>query len=130
MIIKKSKFILLFIFTTFLSTAIIAQSSVGGNLTIDETGTVYVYGEHSFLDGGGFINPGMITTSRTGAKGYLIFVKGSSWKGASQGGFVNGYVQVTHDQPFIFPIGEETTFRPVAISGAEGTTAAYFKIIR
>lgn len=103
-----------------------AQSSLGGNLTINENGVVYVYGEHSFTEGSGFITPGMIETSRTGAKGHLIFVKGSSWKNASQQGYVNGFVQVLHDQPFIFPIGEDQVYRPIAISGGHGTTAAYF----
>jgi len=126
MTIKRNCFILLFIFTSFASTAILAQST-GGNLTIGENGVIYVHGEHSFISGGGFINPGMIETSRSGDKGYLIFSEGSSWKGAGVARFVNGYVKVLHNQPFVFPVGMESTYRPVAISGAIGTAVAYYK---
>jgi len=110
----------------FLSVGLFAQSSVGGNLMIAENGSMTLYTNHDFAAGSGFVTPGMVRTSRTGAKGYLLFEKGSSWTGASTGRFVDGYVKVKHDQPFIFPIGQNNQFRPIAITGALNTSAAYF----
>ena len=113
-------------FTFFYSSYIIKAQSSGGNLSIGKNGIVYVYGTHSFSQGSGFIAPGMITTSKEGTAGHLVFTEGSAWKGATLDRFVDGYVQVLHDQPFVFPIGDNQVYRPVAISGGVGTTAAYF----
>jgi len=100
--------------------------SAGGNMIVAENGSLFIIGKHSFAKGSGFITPGMIKTSRIGAKGYVNFGKNSSWTGATEGRFVNGYVRVTHDQPFVFPIGDANSYRPVASSGAANMTAAYF----
>ena len=123
---KKINLTLLFSCVFTWGAIVFAQSS-GGNLAIGENGSVYIYGAHSFASGSGLISPGMIETSRGNGKGYLIFSQGSSWKGAGEEQFVDGYVQVMHDQPFVFPIGAGTTFRPVAISGAMGTSVAYYQ---
>jgi hypothetical protein len=40
--------------------------------------------------------------------------------------FVDGYVKVYHNDAFMFPIGANGKFRPVAISGAARTSAAYY----
>jgi len=124
---KKNNIIALAIFSFFfLNVGLIAQSSIGGNLMIAENGAMSIYSNHDFAKGSGFITPGMVHTSRTGAKGYLLFQAGSSWTGATNGRFVDGYVKVMHDQPFIFPLGQNNLYRPVSISGAAFTTAAYF----
>ena len=68
----------------------------------------------------------MIKTARTGNKGYLNFGAGSSWTGASEDGYVDGYVTVFHDEPFVFPIGHNGQYRPIAISGGAKTVAAYY----
>jgi len=62
-----------------------AQVSSGGNMMIAENGDLFIVGKHSFEKGSGFIMPGNIITSRTGAKGYVNFGKGSSWVGATKG---------------------------------------------
>lgn len=124
---KKNNIIALAIFSFFfLSVGLIAQSSVGGNLMIAENGSMSIYSNHNFAKGSGFITPGMVHTSRTGAKGYLLFEEGSSWTGATNGRFVDGNVKVMHDQPFIFPVGQNNLYRPVSITGAAFTTASYF----
>ena len=123
---KNILFILSLIAAFFFTPNAQAQVSSGGNMMIAENGDLFIIGKHSFEKGSGFITPGSITTSRTGAKGYVNFGEGSSWVGAAEGRFVNGYVSVTHEQPFVFPIGNANKYRPVASSGASNMTAAYF----
>jgi len=108
----------------FLSDVIHSQSA--GGMSILENGFVSVFGEHNFTEGSGFITGGMITTAKTGEESYLNFAPGSTWVGAGKGKCVDGYVQVHHNEPFIFPIGTADKYRPVAISGGINTAAAYF----
>lgn len=96
------------------------------NVFIPENSFVSIFGEHSFVEGGNGVTPGMISTAKTGSNGYVIFAKGSSWKGASDAQFIDGYVQVYHNDPFVFPVGANGKYRPVAISGAALTSVAYF----
>ena len=103
-----------------------AQNSMGGNLMISENGSMVVYSNHHFAEGSGFIAPGMIHTSKVGNHGYLLFDEGSSWTGASKEGFVDGFVKVRHPHSFVFPVGDDHLYRPVAISGATNTAVAYF----
>lgn len=117
---------LIFSLCVFLSSGSIAQSGVGGSFTIHEDGSFTIFGAHSFENGSGFISSGMIKTARTGNKGYLNFGAGSSWTGASEEGYVDGYVKVFHDDPFVFPIGHNGKYRPIAISGGAKTMAAYY----
>lgn len=109
-----------------ISESVAAQSNSGGKMSIRENGFISVFGEHNFMKGSGVVPAGKIKTARTGSKGYLNFVTGSSWVGASDENFVDGYVRVYHKEPFIFPIGDNNKFRPVAISGGAKTTAAYY----
>ena len=103
-----------------------AQSRSVSNIFIPEQAFVSIFGEHSFIEGGTGVNPGMISTARDGSHGYVNFAKGSSWSGASDVQFIDGYVRVYHDDPFVFPIGDNGKFRPVSINGAALTSAAYF----
>lgn len=103
-----------------------AQSSSVSNIFIPEQASVSIFGEHSFIEGGTGVNPGMISTAKNGSHGYVNFAKGSSWSGASDVQFIDGYVRVFHDDPFVFPIGANGKFRPVSINGAALTSAAYF----
>ena len=124
MVKKQDKIIwmLTFVLAFFLSD--VAHSQSAGNMSILENGFVSVFGEHNFTKGSGFITGGMITT--TGKESYFNFAPGSYWTGAGKGRCVDGYVQVHHDEPFIFPIGKADKYRPVAISGGINTAAAYF----
>lgn len=108
------------------SASLAAQSSMGGNMMIAENASMTIYSQHDFAAGNGFITPGMIHTTKTGNKGYLVFEEGSSWIGANNGRFVDGFVKVKHGKSFVFPVGAKNQYRPVGISGAINTTAAYF----
>lgn len=125
MVKKQDKIIwmLTFVLAFFLSDV---HGQSAGSLSILEDGFVSVFGEHNFTKGSGFITGGMITTAKTGEESYLNFAPGSTWVGAGKGKCVDGYVQVHHNEPFIFPIGTADKYRPVAISGGINTAAAYF----
>jgi len=69
---------------------------------------------------------GIIATAKTGNKGYIIFGPKSKWIGASDYQFIDGYVTVLHSNPFVFPIGDDGNYNPIAISGASNTSAAFF----
>ena len=126
MVKKQDKIIWMLTLVLAFSFNNMVHSQSAGNLSILENGFVSVFGEHNFTKGSGFITEGMITTARTGEESYLNFAPGSTWTGAGKGRCVDGYVQVHHDEPFIFPIGTADNYRPVAISGGINTAAAYF----
>lgn len=68
----------------------------------------------------------IITMSKFNTQATINFIEGSSWTGGSATRFLDGSVMVAHDNPFVFPIGSDQLYRPVAISGAARTTAAFF----
>ena len=118
--------ILTFVFAFLFNNGVYAQAGSGGKLSVLENGFVSVFGAHNFYKGSGLIAAGKVKTCRTGAKGYVNFIKGSSWSGASKEQYIDGYVKVYHNDPFVFPIGQNNKYRPIAISGAAHTSAAYF----
>ncbi len=103
-----------------------AQSRSYGEIFIPNKAFASIFSEHSFHDGGNGIYPGVISTEREQAKGYVNFIAGSSWVGASDMQHVDGYVKVYHNESFTFPIGANSKYRPVAISGGALTNAAYY----
>ena len=109
-----------------ISSELSAQSQSYSNIFIPEKGFVSIFGEHSFVEGGNGVSPGMISTARVGSKGYVNFIGGSSWTGASDVQFIDGYVRVYHDNAFVFPVGANGKYRPVSISGAALTSVGYF----
>jgi len=118
--------ILSLIMAAYFTPSLQAQTSSGGKMMVAENGALFIVGKHNFAKGSGLIGSGIIKTSKTGAKGYVNFGEGSTWTGATQGRFVDGYVRVSHDHPFVFPIGNANNYRPVASSGAINMTAAYY----
>ena len=104
-----------------------AQSSKSfGEIFIPDNASVSIFNKHNFHDGGNGMYPGVIATERENQKGYINFSAGSSWVGASDMQHVDGYAKVYHNGSFTFPIGANSKFRPIAISGATQTSAAYF----
>jgi len=103
-----------------------AQSSkVYGEIFIPDNSSISIFSKHNFHDGNG-IYPGQISTERDNRKGYINFSHGSSWVGASDMQYIDGYAKVYHNEAFTFPTGANSRFRPVAISGAPKTSAAYY----
>jgi len=95
--------------------------------------TLYV-GDSSilFLESGFFnLGTSTIVTSRAKDNYGLISLAGaSSWIGASDTHFVDGYVQTLGDSPFFMPIGQYGIYAPVQVRPtiADGINAAYFRL--
>ena len=105
------------------SQSLISQIRTQSNLFIAENTIIGIPNTLVFGDAN---NGGNISTAKTGNKGYLVFGPKGKWIGASDEQFVDGYVKVLHNNAFVFPIGENGNYHPLAISGASGTSAAYF----
>lgn len=103
-----------------------AQFHTQSSLHISANSSMGIQGDYSFERGNGFLKPGIISTAKGSAKGFINFVQGSSWTGASRNQYIDGYVRVAHNNAFVFPIGANEKYRPVAISGGAMTSAAYF----
>lgn len=116
---------LLLISSIFFSTSqsLISQIRTQSNLFIAENTIIGIPNTLIFGNAG---DGGNISTAKTGNKGYLVFGPKGKWIGASDHQFVDGYVKVLHNNAFVFPIGENGNYHPIAISGASGTSAAYF----
>ncbi|HKZ67005.1 MAG TPA: T9SS type A sorting domain-containing protein [Chitinophagaceae bacterium] len=79
-----------------------------------------VSGAHSFTNG-------IITTSA--APNYLVYEDGSSYSGDGDTRHVNGWVKKMGSSDFIFPVGDETVERTVALSSLSANSefnAKYF----
>ncbi len=109
-----------------------AQSASFGNTFIHNEGESVIFGIHDFDKGSMGALPGIIGTQRTtpgSSYGILGFSDVSpGWKGIGNDSYVDGYVKKYGDRAFVFPIGDNGKYRPVAISGADGTTAAYYNV--
>ncbi len=109
-----------------------SQSTSFGNTFIHNDGESVIFGTHDFNKGSDGALPGIIGTQRTtnnskyGIIGFSDVSPG--WKGIGDDSHVDGYVKKYGDDAFVFPIGDNGKFRPIAIDGASGTRAAYFKV--
>jgi hypothetical protein len=102
--------------------AVVAQSSIYGITQILPGGKMAIYGSLSFVNG-------YVNTPRTLPNDNISFQDGSSYSGASDLSHVNGYAEKVGSTPFLFPVGNGITLRPVGVQvqGAATTVqAAYF----
>lgn len=96
-------------------------------------GNLYV---HNQLNGDGIAlhqkkifdkDQGIISTARLkNEDAQILFSKASSWEGASDISYVDGFVKSDHNKAFTFPIGSNGHFKPMACSKPRGISAAYF----
>ena len=110
-----------------MSTALWAQSRFFGDIYIDNDSELAIHTTHGFSTGSGTY-PGIIGTDRDSIPGYLSFATGSTWRDASATAYVDGYVRTYHTTSFVFPVGHNGAYRPVAISGSASSTAAYYGV--
>ena len=71
-----------------------------------------VFGVHNFING-------LISTSST--PNYLIYETGSSYTGSADSRHVSGWVKKIGTSDFIYPVGNGTYLRPVAMSNLSGS---------
>jgi gliding motility-associated-like protein len=128
-----SKFYLkqsLLIIITLINLNLFGQQAGWGNTFIYSTAELALYGSHSFRNANSGSLSGIIGTERSSTAGTLSFVQGASWDGASDNAYVDGYVKTYQTGAFIFPIGDNGTYRPASVSAASVASpavAAYFK---
>lgn len=116
----------------FIITLIVAFPS-SAQRNIKALGKLYVHNQSS---GSGIAlhqnrifggDQGILSTARdTGEDAQILFSNASSWQGASSLSYVDGFVKSNHDKAFIFPVGSNGHYKPVACSKPKGVTAAYF----
>jgi len=110
------------------SVSLIGQSRSLGNTYVHNQGESVVYGQHDFDYGGSGVLPGLIGTDRNGDRGFFSFSNVSTgWKNVDRDQHVDGYVKYYGSDGFTFPIGNDNFYRPIAISGSEGASAAYYR---
>ncbi|MDO6432681.1 T9SS type A sorting domain-containing protein [Flavitalea sp. BT771] len=103
-----------------------SQQGSKGNTVIFSGTTMTFFGSHNFLTGGSGVQPGIIGTVRTAPYGTLNFAStASSYTGADNANYVEGYIRKSGTASFIFPVGNNGHYGPFAAS-ADGTTGAYF----
>jgi gliding motility-associated-like protein len=101
-----------------------AQQGSWGNTFINSNTEMVLYGQHNFQVGTGFL-PGIMGTERTSPVGAFSFITNSSWTGASDNAYVDGYVKTYLSNYFIFPIGDNGSYRPAAVSTASLVNPAW-----
>jgi hypothetical protein len=104
-----------------------AQEGSQGNTTIFGGAQMTFFSNHNFVTGGGGAQPGVILTERaTGNFGVLNFAGDNlTSTGASDAGYVDGYVRKYGAGTFVFPVGDNGALGQFAAS-ADGTIGAYF----
>ena len=75
--------------------------------------TLSISGTHTFVNG-------VITTSAT--TNYLAYEPGSSYNGDADGRHVNGWVKKTGSTDFIFPVGNGTVERTIALNNLSASS--------
>lgn len=128
---KRVKHIIILIALIACAAGLQSQSTSFGNTFVHNDGESVIFGTHDFDEGSGGTLPGIIGTQRTtnnASYGILGFSDVSGgWKDVDDDAHVDGYVKKYGDDAFVFPIGDNGKFRPVAIDGGDGTIAAYFQ---
>ncbi|MGG7663547.1 T9SS type A sorting domain-containing protein [Dyadobacter sp. BHUBP1] len=104
-----------------------AQEGSQGNTTIFGGAQMTFFSNHNFVTGGGGAQPGVILTERaTGNFGVLNFAGDNlTSTGASDAGYVDGYVRKYGAGSFVFPVGDNGFLGQFAAS-ADGVMGAYF----
>lgn len=104
-----------------------AQEGSQGNTTIFGGAQMTFFSNHNFVTGGGGAQPGVILTERaSGNFGVLNFAGDNlTSTGASDAGYVDGYVRKYGAGSFVFPVGDNGFLGQFA-AAADGVMGAYF----
>ena len=127
---KRLQHIIILISLMVCSAGLQSQSTSFGNTFVHNDGESVIFGTHDFDEGSAGALPGIVGTQRTtnnAQYGIIGFSDDSpGWKGTGDDSHVDGYVKKYGDDAFVFPIGDNGKYRPIAIDGGNETTAAYF----
>lgn len=94
-----------------------------GKVTVHRYGRLSIFGDYAF-NSNGHIECYKYDSiySRIGVVG---FENETGWAGASDSVFVDGYVWTKTDSSFIYPVGDNNNYRPIALHPSKGTSIAY-----
>lgn len=118
-------FILMAIFA--FASSVHAQEGTQGNTTIFGGAQMTFFANHNFVAGGNGALPGIILTERAANNFGILNFFGDNLTstGASDAGYVDGYVRKYGAGRFIFPVGDNDHLGQFA-ANADGTMGAYF----
>ena len=104
-----------------------AQEGSQGNTTIFGGAQMTFFSNHNFITGGGGAQPGVILTERAAGNFGVLNFAGDNLisTGASDAGYVDGYVRKYGAGAFVFPVGDNGFVGQFAAS-ADGVMGAYF----
>ncbi|MBO9613373.1 MAG: T9SS type A sorting domain-containing protein [Dyadobacter sp.] len=104
-----------------------AQEGSQGNTTIFGGAQMTFFSNHNFVTGGGGAQPGVILTERAAGNFGVLNFSGDNLTstGASDAGYVDGYVRKYGAGAFIFPVGDNGALGQFGAS-ADGVMGAYF----
>lgn len=124
-VLKSFRLVCLLFLIPLLGTSQLVKPNTFGNVFIRTDGFMTIFGQHNFMEGSGFLKPGIVMTARTPIPGTINYSKTSGWSGASESQYVDGYVKSFHKDGFTFPIGQDGYYRPISLSNAYSSYAAY-----
>lgn len=115
-----------FAFSFFIGHLLHAQVQNNESIYIADTGSFYLATENF-----NFGNvPAFTVTSRTpSVYGKLAFASGTSWSGASNIHYIDGYARFIGASAFTFPIGQSGVYAPARVvpTNSNGVDAAYYR---
>ena len=105
------------------------QEGGQGNTTIFGGAQMTFFGSHDFVTGGGGAQAGVILTERAAGNFGILNFSGANLTstGASDAGYVDGYVRKYGTGQFIFPVGDNGFLGQFAAPG-DSTMGAYFHV--
>jgi hypothetical protein len=127
----RKEWIQVMVLTTLILFVQIARAQEGGqgNTTIFGGAQMTFFSNYDFLTGGGGAQPGVILTERAAGNFGVLNFSGANLTstGASDAGYVDGYVRKYGTGQFIFPVGDNGFLGQFAATG-DGTMGAYFHV--
>ncbi|MDA0793137.1 MAG: gliding motility-associated C-terminal domain-containing protein [Bacteroidetes bacterium] len=88
-----------------------AQLAIYGNFFVSTKNELHIAFEDTFFNGGK-----IITAINEGAEGVVSFGSNSQWNQLKENSFVDGWVRIYHKGSFVFPLGKENLFSPIAFT--------------
>lgn len=125
------KLILICSFAIGISLSMNSQEAVifGSAFVSENANAVFYEGNISLVKLGSNLQSGHLGTERGYNKGFVGFTGTAVPIGVSDTSYIDGYVKSYKSSPFIFPIGDNGQYRPIAVTYASSSnpvSAAYF----
>lgn len=102
-----------------------AQIHAVSDLQISEGNVFTINGKFTFYMNSEKRKVGKLLTVRGENPGMFNFSINSHWTGASTNQFIDGVVQATSMEPFLFPVGVNSEYRPIGVGRAVQARASF-----